>query len=232
MVSFTFFQTLCLHHHEGRSHHWWPTAPLTSLQKPADVCKMIGLCSSDEGQQEKLLQYLVQEAVQSAATAETVSLTGRTSNGSFIWLNVSDLMSSTVNRISPPPTAPSASSWSRLWISSSPKTGLRSAAAMSRFPTFTDARFPVLSLHLSSSLSAGGRDPPAGGDLQDFAPLPQEPVRVSDQQVQQDDTGRHPELRLAAGRLLPLTSVQRAGGSSWRSVGSNLMQKWKSSCHN
>lgn len=142
MVSFIFFHTLCLHHHEGRSHHWWPTAPLTSLQKPADVCKMIGLCSSDEGQQEKLLQYLVQEAVQSAATAESVSLTGRTSNGSFVWFNVSDLMSSTVNRVSPRPTAPSASSWSRLWISSSPKTGLRSVAAMSRNPNSHRRKIP------------------------------------------------------------------------------------------
>lgn len=151
MVSFIFFHTLCLHHHEGRSHHWWPTAPLTSLQKPADVCKMIGLCSSDEGQQEKLLQYLVQEAVQSAATAESVSLTGRTSNGSFVWFNISDLMSSTVNRVSPPPTVPSASSWSRLWISSSPKTGLRSVAAMSRNPNSQqDSQFyPFIFLLLS-----------------------------------------------------------------------------------
>lgn len=44
---------------------------VATFMKPADVCKMIGLCSSDEGQQEKLLQYLVQEAVQSAATAES-----------------------------------------------------------------------------------------------------------------------------------------------------------------
>lgn len=49
--------------------------------------------------------------------------------------------------------------------------------------TLTDAKFSLLHLHLSSSLLAGSRHPPAGEDLQDSAALPQRPMRVCDQQV-------------------------------------------------
>lgn len=42
---------------------------ITSIMKPAELCKMIGLCSSC-GKQEKMLSYFVKEALQAAVTSE------------------------------------------------------------------------------------------------------------------------------------------------------------------
>ncbi len=46
--------------------------PSLSLQKPAEICKILGLCGSCD-KQEKMLQYFVQEALQAAGTSENVS---------------------------------------------------------------------------------------------------------------------------------------------------------------
>lgn len=55
---------------------WWGTlnidAALATLQKPAEICKLIGLCSSSD-QQEKMLSYFVTEALQAAVKSENVS---------------------------------------------------------------------------------------------------------------------------------------------------------------
>ncbi|XP_013859262.1 surfactant protein Ba [Austrofundulus limnaeus] len=42
---------------------------VTGMAKPADICKMIGLCSSSD-QQEKMLSYFVTEALQAAVKSE------------------------------------------------------------------------------------------------------------------------------------------------------------------
>lgn len=45
---------------------------LCTLQKPVDICKMLGLCSSGD-QQEKMLSYFITEALQAAVKSENVS---------------------------------------------------------------------------------------------------------------------------------------------------------------
>lgn len=221
-----FSPTLHLHHYEGWSHHRWLT------DDPCHFLTETCWCLQDDWPLQLRWATAGQAAPVPGPGGRPVRCHGwecqfDSTNGSFVCFNVSDLMSSTISRVSPPPTAPSASSWSRLWISSSPKTGLRCAlsVAMSR------CKIPTLPLHLSPSLFAGSRHPPAGEDLQDSAALPQGPVWVCDQQVQQVSAGRHPELCHTAGCLLPFATVQRAGGSSWRSVGRNKVQKLKTTLY-
>lgn len=93
-------------------------------QKPAEVCKILGLCSSCD--KEQMLSYFAQEALQAAVTSDNVSIwslerhiAGRKKKKKNIVLNSCHLCASI--RWSLQPNAPSAPSSSRLWRVCFPK---------------------------------------------------------------------------------------------------------------
>lgn len=95
-------------------------------QKPAEVCKILGLCSSCD--KEQMLSYFAQEALQAAVTSDNVSIwslerhtVGKKEKN--IVLNSCHLCASI--RWSPQPNARSAPSSSRLWRVCFPKKGQR-----------------------------------------------------------------------------------------------------------
>lgn len=64
---------------------------MTAVVKPAEVCKMIGLCGSCD-KQEKMLRYFVKEAVQAAMTSENVQPTTQCSFCIFLVKTLEDLL--------------------------------------------------------------------------------------------------------------------------------------------
>ncbi|XP_026195324.1 prosaposin isoform X2 [Anabas testudineus] len=64
---------------------------ITGLIKPAEVCKMIGLCGSCD-QQEKILRYLVAKALQDTVTSENVQPTSQCSFCLFLVKTLESLL--------------------------------------------------------------------------------------------------------------------------------------------
>ncbi|KAK2819092.1 hypothetical protein Q5P01_024653 [Channa striata] len=64
---------------------------ITGFVKPAQVCKVLGLCGSCE-ERERMLQYFVKEALQAAVTNENVQPTNQCSFCIFIVKTLEDLL--------------------------------------------------------------------------------------------------------------------------------------------
>ncbi|XP_033502421.1 surfactant protein Ba [Epinephelus lanceolatus] len=64
---------------------------LTGIVKPADVCKILGLCGSCH-KQEKMLHYFVKEALQVAVTSENVDPTTQCTFCIFLIKTLEDLL--------------------------------------------------------------------------------------------------------------------------------------------
>ncbi|XP_040914994.1 prosaposin isoform X2 [Toxotes jaculatrix] len=64
---------------------------LTGAAKPAEVCKIIGLCGSCD-KQEKMLSYFVKEALQAALTSENGKPTTQCSFCIFLFKTLEDLL--------------------------------------------------------------------------------------------------------------------------------------------
>ncbi|XP_044031097.1 prosaposin [Siniperca chuatsi] len=64
---------------------------ITGIVKPAEVCKIIGLCGSCD-KQEKMLSYFVKEALQIAVTSENVQPTTQCSFCIFLVKTLEDLL--------------------------------------------------------------------------------------------------------------------------------------------
>ncbi|XP_023129424.2 prosaposin-like [Amphiprion ocellaris] len=64
---------------------------MTVVVKPAEVCKIIGLCNSCDSR-EKMLRYFVQEALQSAVTSDNVQPTTQCSFCIFLVKTLEDLL--------------------------------------------------------------------------------------------------------------------------------------------
>ncbi|KAI3362359.1 hypothetical protein L3Q82_012666, partial [Scortum barcoo] len=64
---------------------------ITTIAKPGEVCKVLGLCSSCE-KQEKMLRYFVNEALQAVAMGENVQPTTQCSFCIFLVKTLEDLL--------------------------------------------------------------------------------------------------------------------------------------------
>lgn len=65
---------------------------LTAVVKPAEVCKILGLCGSSCARQEKMLRYFAEEALQVAATSNNVQTEMQCSVCIFLFKTVEDLL--------------------------------------------------------------------------------------------------------------------------------------------
>ncbi|XP_071322179.1 prosaposin [Trachinotus anak] len=64
---------------------------ITAVAKPAEICKILGLCGSCD-KQDKMLRYFVKEALQAAATQENVLPTTQCSFCIFLIKTLEDLL--------------------------------------------------------------------------------------------------------------------------------------------
>nr|XP_046231415.1 prosaposin [Scatophagus argus] len=64
---------------------------LTTFVKPAQVCKVLGLCGTCD-EQEKMLRYFAKEALQAAARSENVQSTSQCSFCIFLFKTLEDLL--------------------------------------------------------------------------------------------------------------------------------------------
>ncbi|XP_022617959.1 prosaposin-like [Seriola dumerili] len=64
---------------------------ITAVAKPAEVCKIIGLCGSSD-EQDKMLSYFVKEALQAAVASENVMPTTQCSFCIFLVKTLEDLL--------------------------------------------------------------------------------------------------------------------------------------------
>lgn len=102
---------------------------LLPLQKPADICKMIGLCSSAE-EREKMLSYFVNQVLQANVKSDNVSKYMAYSNimheqTAYHWDFFTTRVLCLSIRGSRQHIVPSVFSSSRLWKNCCPKKGLR-----------------------------------------------------------------------------------------------------------